>query len=91
MCVIFVNMKTATIREAQHHLSKLIARIESGEKIVLTRRGKKVAKIEAYQEEETLGGKVDWATAIRETRESLANLPKFDDSIVEIMRRDERF
>ena len=84
-------MKTATIREAQHHLSKLIAEIEKGEEIVITRRGKKVARIHAYEEEIPLEKKVDWATAIRETREALAHLPRFTDSTVELMRRDERY
>ncbi len=38
-------MKTATIREAQHHLSKLMLDVERGEEIILTRRGKQVARI----------------------------------------------
>lgn len=38
-------MKTATIREAQHHLSELLEKLEDGEEIVITRRGKGVAKL----------------------------------------------
>jgi len=38
-------MKTATIREAQHHLSKLMLEVERGEEIILTRRGKQIARI----------------------------------------------
>lgn len=38
-------MKTATIRDAQHHLSKLMEDVERGEEIILTRRGKQVARI----------------------------------------------
>ncbi|MBK1881217.1 type II toxin-antitoxin system prevent-host-death family antitoxin [Luteolibacter pohnpeiensis] len=38
-------MKTATVREAQHHLAKLLAEVEKGEEIVLTRRGKPVGKL----------------------------------------------
>ena len=38
-------MKTATVREAQHHLSKLMEEVEKGEEIILTRRGKQVGKL----------------------------------------------
>lgn len=38
-------MKTATVREAQHHLAKLLAEVEKGEEIVLTRRGRQVGKL----------------------------------------------
>jgi prevent-host-death family protein len=38
-------MKTATVREAQHHLSQLMADVERGEEIILTRRGKPIARI----------------------------------------------
>ncbi len=84
-------MKTATIREAQHHLSKLIAEVERGEKIILTRRGEKIAKIEAYEAVPSSAKKIDWAAAIKETRDALAHLPSFKDSTVELMRRDERY
>ncbi|CAN5493626.1 hypothetical protein BH23VER1_BH23VER1_24030 [soil metagenome] len=43
-------MRTATVREAQHHLSKLLQELESGEDIVLTRRGQKIATLSAYRE-----------------------------------------
>ena len=38
-------MKTATIREAQHHLTRLMKEVEAGQEIVLTRRGKGVGKL----------------------------------------------
>lgn len=44
-------MKTVTTREAQHHLSKVLEMVEAGEEVVITRRGKRVAKIERYREE----------------------------------------
>ncbi len=43
-------MKTATIREAQHHLSKLVDELEDGEEIILTRRGEKVGRLSPYRE-----------------------------------------
>jgi len=50
MCVIYVNMKTAIIREAQHYPFKVIAEIENGEKIVSTRRSKNTVALEVYFE-----------------------------------------
>ena len=38
-------MKTATIRQAQHHLSELLDQLKDGEEIVITRRGQEVAKL----------------------------------------------
>lgn len=43
-------MKTATMREAQHHLAKLLKEVEAGEEIILTLRGVKTAKIVPYKE-----------------------------------------
>jgi prevent-host-death family protein len=37
--------KTVNIREAQTHLSRLIARVERGERIVISRAGKPVAEL----------------------------------------------
>lgn len=41
------------MREAQHHLAKLISEVEAGEEIILTKRGVKTAKIVPYQEAPT--------------------------------------
>ena len=38
-------MKTATVRDVQHHLSKILAWVEDGETIVITRYKKIVAKL----------------------------------------------
>lgn len=38
------------MREAQHHLAKLVREVEAGEEIVLTKRGVKTVKIVAYEE-----------------------------------------
>ncbi|MGI8603834.1 MAG: type II toxin-antitoxin system Phd/YefM family antitoxin [Verrucomicrobiales bacterium] len=38
-------MRTATIREVQHHLNKVLAWVENGEEVQVTRRNKPVAKI----------------------------------------------
>ena len=38
-------MKTANIAEAKSHFSALLADVEAGEEVVITRRGKPVARI----------------------------------------------
>ncbi len=38
-------MATFNVREAKTHLSRLLARVEAGEEIVVARRGKPVARL----------------------------------------------
>ena len=38
-------MKTATVSNAKSHLSALIAEVEAGQDVVITRRGKPVARL----------------------------------------------
>lgn len=45
MCVTMLDMKTATVREVQHHLSKVLAWVEKGEEVEVTRRNKTVARL----------------------------------------------
>jgi prevent-host-death family protein len=40
-----LDMKTATVREVQHHLSKVLAWVEKGEVVQITRRNRPIAKI----------------------------------------------
>jgi prevent-host-death family protein len=51
-------MKTATVRELRNDYAKLLRRVEAGEQIVITRRGKSVARLvpERHQPDK----KVDW-------------------------------
>jgi prevent-host-death family protein len=49
-------MKTATIADAKSHLSALLAEVEAGQGIVITRRGKPVARL--VPERQTEG--FDW-------------------------------
>jgi prevent-host-death family protein len=44
-CVTMLDMKTASVRDVQHHLSKVLAWVEKGEEVQITRRNKPVAKI----------------------------------------------
>jgi prevent-host-death family protein len=45
LCVSMLNMKTATVREVQHHFNKVLAWVAKGEEVHVTRRSKPVAKL----------------------------------------------
>jgi prevent-host-death family protein len=45
------HVKKVTTREAQHGFSKLLARAEKGETIVITRRGRDVARLSRIAED----------------------------------------
>jgi len=45
MCVIMLDMKTATVRDVQHHFRKVLAWVEDGEEVLVTRRNKSVARL----------------------------------------------
>jgi len=38
-------MKTATVRDVQHHFRKVLAWVENGEEVLVTRRNKTVARL----------------------------------------------
>ena len=40
-----LDMKTATVREVQHKLSRVLARVKRGEEVTITKRGKVVARL----------------------------------------------
>lgn len=40
-----LNMKTASVREVQHHCGKVLAWVEKGEEVQITRRSKTVARL----------------------------------------------
>lgn len=83
-------MKTATIREAQHHLSKLVDEmLETGTELILTRRGKQVCRM--LPMETPALKKVDWKQVHAEMDPRLEGLPAFSYDITARMREDERF
>lgn len=83
-------MKTATIREAQHHLSKLVDEVlDTGQEVVLTRRGQEVCKITPVEPPKMKN--VDWKKIHSEMDERHGDMPKFDYGIVDKMREEERF
>ena len=44
-------MKTVSAREANQSFSKLLAEVAAGDEVVITRRGRPVAKLSPYAEE----------------------------------------
>jgi prevent-host-death family protein len=86
-------MKTATIREAQHHLSKLVDEVlETGDGVVLTRRGKNVVKLLPIEAPSSDSFRlVNWSEAVRERNEALGDLPQLKRNPVLEMREEERY
>ena len=85
-------MKTATVREAQHHLSKLLDEVEKGHEFILTRRGKQVGKLVPMEKPEDLGErKIDWAAWAVEQREYLDSLPVLEGSAMDADREGYRW
>lgn len=85
-------MKTATIREAQHHLSKLLDEVERGEEIILTRRGKQVGKLVPLENaEDPREKRINWAAWAAEQRVFLESMPMIEGSAVDSDREDYRW
>jgi len=79
-------MNTCTVAEAKAHLSELLARVESGEELVITRRGLPVAQLSPCRPAKR---PPDWQ-AIRAFRESM---PAVETSATDLLRemRDARY
>ena len=45
MCVILTHMVTATVREAQHNLPRILRAVARGEVVTITRRNRVVARL----------------------------------------------
>jgi prevent-host-death family protein len=75
-------MTTCTVAEAKAHLSELLARVESGEELVITRRGRPVANLSPVR---PVKRPPDWQ-AIRAFRESLPAVETSASSLVREMR-----
>jgi prevent-host-death family protein len=79
-------MSTITVAEAKAHLSEVLDRVERGEEVVITRRGKPVARVSCVE-----GPKMPLdLAALRAFRETM---PFQEKPSVEIIRemRDERY
>jgi len=85
-------METFNVLEARNNLSRLVARAEAGEEIMISRRGTPVAKIVPYREPESKywTGKqiVDWLEA-HPIPPHLQKTPEEIDQIIREMREDD--
>ncbi|MFT4009124.1 MAG: type II toxin-antitoxin system prevent-host-death family antitoxin [Nocardioidaceae bacterium] len=75
---------TVNMHEAKTHLSRLVERVEQGERIVIARAGRPVAELRPYQRVDVvfgaLRGELDYSMAFtEETEAEVAAL--FDDDI----------
>ncbi len=77
-------MHTVSVAEAKANLSKVLNRVQSGEDVVITRRGKPVARIAAMK---------DALEPIPSLEEFRATLPKAKTPSVKMIRdmRDETY
>jgi len=73
-------VKSATVAEAKAHLSALLTAVESGEDVVITRRGQPVARL--VTEQQATG--FDWA----ELREWVAGEPAAGPTVAEMREQD---
>ena len=60
-------MRTATVRDLRNHYTSLLGWISAGEEIVITQRGKPVARL--IPEKPAQPAKVDWSEAPEITRD----------------------
>ena len=87
-----LTMKTATVREAQHHLSKLLDDVAAGEEISITRRGVEVAKlIPSVARENPMDREIDWAAWADGQRKFLKSMPRIEGSAMDADREDYRW
>ncbi len=77
-------MHTVSVAEAKANLSKVLNRVQAGEDVVITRRGKPVARIAAVKED---------LQPIRSLEKFRATLPKAKTPSVKLIRqmRDEAY
>jgi prevent-host-death family protein len=80
-------MATMSIADAKAHLSELVDRVEAGETISITRRGKPVAQLTAAAQPRK---PIDFA-ALRAFTSSLPVSPVDAGTFVRAMRDDDRY
>ncbi len=61
-----LNMKTASIREVQHNLSKILLWIGAGDSVTITKRNKPIAEIRPLSKKQKIQ-RPDFQKRLRET------------------------
>ena len=79
-------MVTVNLAQAKAHLSELLDKVEAGQEVVITRRGKAVAHV-------TAAVRPKKPLPLRELAGFRAAMPRLDRSSAELLRevRDERY
>jgi len=80
-------MGKISLAEAKAHLSELVDRVEAGDSIEITRRGKSVARLTAAA---TPRKRID-ADALRALTETLPRSPESAADLVRAMRDEDRY
>ena len=79
-----IRMQTVNIKEARKNLSSLLNRVETGEEIVITRRGKIIAKLVPTKQ----GGDLP---SLKKFRSSIRSLEKSLSRTIVDLREQERY
>lgn len=79
---------TVSVAEAKSHLSEIIARVEAGDEVVITRRGVEVVRMVPVTTRKAT--RINW-DAIRAFRESLPASEISGAELIRQMRDDERY
>lgn len=79
---------SVSVAEAKSHLSEILDRVEAGEEVVITRRGKPVARLKSERRSTSIAPDFEKLRAFRETM-PMATIPAGE--LIRQMRDEERY
>lgn len=79
---------SVSVAEAKSHLSEILDRVEAGEEVVITRRGKAVARLKPERQRSSIGTDFD---KLRELRNSMPMATVSAGELIRKMRDEERY
>lgn len=79
---------SVSVAEAKSHLSEILDRVEAGEEVVITRRGKAVARLKPERRPTSIAPDFDKLRAFRESM-PMASIPASE--LIRQMRDEERY
>ena len=79
---------TVSVAEAKSHLSEILDRVEAGEEVVITRRGKAVARLKPERRSASISPDFEKLRAFRESM-PMASIPAGE--LLRQMRDEERY
>lgn len=81
-------IRSVSVAEAKSHLSEILARVEAGEEVVITRRGKAVARLKPERRPTSIAPDFEKLRAFRESM-PMASIPVGE--LIRQIRDDERY